>query len=132
MGIDSFLVASSLSGVVAQRLVRKVCPHCSIEAKPTKSELEVFEKNNVPVKPKIKRAVGCELCNNKGYKGRHAIFELLDVNESIVRLVSNDAKEYELLELARENGTKLLIEAGLEKVNEGITTLEEVMRISLD
>lgn len=131
MGIDSFLVASSLSGVVAQRLVRVVCPHCSKTDKPTKSELEVFERNNLQVDT-IKRAVGCEICNNKGYKGRHAIFEILDVNESIVRMVSNNAKEYEILEQARSNGTKLLIEAGLEKVIKGITTLEEVMRISLD
>lgn len=131
MGIDSFLVASSLSGVVAQRLVRVVCPHCATESKPTKSEQEVFDRNNIKV-DKIKRPVGCEICNNKGYKGRHAIFEILDVNESIVRMVSNEAKEYEILEQARKNGTKLLIEAGLEKVVEGITTLEEVMRISLD
>ena len=89
--------------------------------------------NLVPKPPaKIKKAVGCELCNNKGYKGRTAIFEILDVNESIVRLVSNDAKEYEILEQARKNGTKLLIEDGLLRVKEGITTLEEVMRISLD
>ena len=131
MGIDAFLVASSLSGVVAQRLVRVVCPHCSVEYTPSKSENDLFEKHGMKV-DKLKRAVGCESCNNKGYKGRHAIFEMLDVNESIVRLVSNDAKEYEILELARKNGTKLLIEAGLLRVKEGITTLEEVMRISLD
>ncbi len=131
MGIDAFLVASSLSGVVAQRLVRVVCPHCSVEYTPSKSENDLFEKHGMKV-DKLKRAVGCESCNNNGYKGRHAIFEMLDVNESIVRLVSNDAKEYEILELARKNGTKLLIEAGLLRVKEGITTLEEVMRISLD
>ena len=131
MGIDSFLVASSLSGVVAQRLVRVVCPNCAKEDSPTKSEQEVFDRNNIKV-DKIKRAVGCEVCNNKGYKGRHAIFEILDVNDEIVRMVSNEAKEYELLEQARKQGTKLLIESGLEKVKAGITTLEEVMRISLD
>ncbi len=131
MGVDAFLVASSLSGVVAQRLVRVVCPHCSKKDKPSKSELDVFERNNMEIK-EITRAVGCELCNNKGYKGRHAIFEILDVNEDIVRMVSNEAKEYEILELARKQGTKLLIEAGLEKVKQGITTLEEIMRISLD
>ena len=131
MGVDAFLVASSLSGVVAQRLLRVVCPHCSKMDEPTKSEQELFERNGVKV-DKIPRAVGCELCNNKGYKGRTAIFEILDVNDSIVRMVSNEAKEYEILEQARENGTKLLIEAGLNKVKIGQTTLEEVMRISLD
>lgn len=131
MGIDAFLVASSLSGVVAQRLVRVVCPHCSVEEIPSASEKEMFERHNVKVK-KIKRAVGCDLCGNKGYKGRTAVFEILDVNETIVKMVSNNAKEYEILEQAKKDGTKLLIEAGLDKVRRGITTVDEVMRISLD
>jgi type IV pilus assembly protein PilB len=131
MGIDAFLVASSLSGVVAQRLVRVVCPHCSVEETPSQSEMDVFAKFDL--KPtKIKRARGCELCNNKGYKGRSAIFEILDVNDDIVRLVSNNAKEYELVEQAKRDGTHTLLEAGLIKVAEGETTLEEIMRISLE
>ena len=131
MGIDGFLVASSLSGVVAQRLLRLVCPYCSKEVTPSKTEMEIFERNGIKIE-KMKKAVGCELCNNKGYKGRTAIFEILDVNEGIIRMISNDAKEYEVLEQAKKDGTKLLIEAGLQKVVIGQTTLEEVMRISLD
>ncbi len=131
MGIDAFLVASSLSGVVAQRLVRVVCPHCSIEETPSLNEKEIFARHNIEIK-KVRRAVGCDLCGNKGYKGRTAVFEILDVNDKIVKMVSNNAKEYEILEQAKKNGTKLLIEAGLEKVKKGITTLEEVLRISLD
>ena len=131
MGIDSFLVASSLSGVVAQRLLRVVCPHCSTLEEPSKDEAEILEKNGF--KPfKLKKAQGCDICNQKGYKGRTAIFEILDVNEEIVKLVSNHAHEYEILEQARKDGTHLLIEAGIIKVRRGITTLEEVMRISLD
>ncbi len=131
MGIDAFLVASSLSGVVAQRLVRLVCPHCSIEDEPTESERRIFERNGIEVNT-IRRAVGCEICNNKGYKGRTAIFEILDVNDTIVRMISNEEMEYKILEQARKDGTRLLIEAGLDKVRQGITTLEEIMRISLD
>ncbi len=131
MGIDAFLVASSLSGVVAQRLVRVVCPHCSIEETPSESEKELFARHKISIK-KVRRPVGCDLCGQKGYKGRTAVFEILDVNETIVKMVSNHAKEYEILEQARKEGTKLLIEAGLEKVKKGITTLDEVMRISLD
>lgn len=131
MGIDAFLVASSLSGVIAQRLVRVVCPHCAVEETPSQSEMDVFEKYDL--KPtKVKRARGCELCNNKGYKGRSAIFEILDVNDDIVRLVSNNSKEYELVEQAKRDGTHTLLEAGLIKVAEGVTTLEEIMRISLE
>lgn len=130
MGIDGFLVASSLSGVIAQRLVRVVCPHCSVYEEPTLDEREVFERNNMKIE-KLKRPVGCDVCNGKGYKGRTAIFEIVDVNESIVKLVSDQAHEFKLLEQARKDGTKLLIEAGLKKVQMGITTLEEIMRISI-
>ena len=131
MGVDAFLVASSLSGVVAQRLVRVVCPHCSVEEEPTVDEKAIFKRRGADIK-KVRRARGCDICNQKGYKGRTAVFEILDVNDTIVRMVSNHAHEYEILEQARKDGTKLLIEAGLDKVKNGITTVEEVMRISLD
>ena len=131
MGIDDFLVASSLSGVVAQRLVRLVCQHCSVEEAPSKNEKEIFERHGMKVS-KVKRARGCPVCGQKGYKGRTAIFEILDVNDEIIRMISNKAHEYEILAQARKDGTKLLIEAGLEKVKSGQTTLEEIMRISLD
>ncbi|MBU1020019.1 MAG: Flp pilus assembly complex ATPase component TadA [Firmicutes bacterium] len=132
MGIDAFLVASSLSGVVAQRLIRVVCPHCAVEETLSLDEKELFEKHEITDVKKVRRARGCDICNGKGYKGRTAIFEMLDVNDSIIRLISNHAHEYEILEQARKNGTKLLVEAGLEKVKLGITTVEEIMRISLD
>jgi type IV pilus assembly protein PilB len=131
MGIDDFLVASSLSGVVAQRLVRVVCPHCSVDEPPTKSEQDIFKKHNIKV-DKVKRARGCPICGQKGYKGRTALFEILDINENIIRLISNKAHEYEVLEQARKDGTRLLIESGLSKVKQGITTVEEILRISLD
>jgi type IV pilus assembly protein PilB len=131
MGIDDFLVASSLSGVVAQRLVRVVCPHCSVEESPTKNELEIFERHNMDIK-KVKRARGCPICGQKGYKGRTAIFEILTINDKVIRLISNKAHEYEILNQAKADGTKLLIEAGLNKVKAGVTTVEEILRISLD
>jgi len=131
MGIDAFLVASSVSGVVAQRLVRVLCPQCSIEEEPTADEKAIFKRHNIQI-DKVKRARGCEACAQKGYKGRTAVFEILDFNETIVKMVSNHAHEYEILEQAKKDGTKILVEAGLEKVKKGITTVEEVMRISLD
>ena len=130
MGIDAFLVASSLSGVVAQRLVRVVCPHCSVEEEPTVSEKEMFALHGRDI-PKVRRARGCPVCGQKGYKGRTAIFEILEINEAIIRMVSNKVHEYELLEQARKDGTNLLIEAGLDKVKTGQTTVEEILRISL-
>lgn len=131
MGIDDFLVASSLSGVVAQRLIRVVCPNCSVDDDPTENEKEIFERNGLSVK-KVKRARGCPICGQKGYRGRTAIFEILDVNNSIIRMISNKAHEYEIAEQARKDGTNLLVEAGLLKVIAGLTTVEEILRINLD
>lgn len=131
MGIDSFLVASSLSGVVAQRLVRRVCPYCAKTESPTESEREIFARNNIEIS-KVKRAVGCDSCNNKGYKGRVAVFEILEISETLTRMIANKKHEYELLDQAREEGTNLLIEAGLLKVKAGITTVEEILKVSLD
>jgi len=131
MGIDPFLVASSLSGIVAQRLVRRVCTVCGKTEEPTEHEKEIFKKHNMEI-PRVKRAVGCSSCNNKGYKGRVAVFEILDVNDTIIRMISNHAKEYEILEQARKDGTRQLVEAGLEKVKAGITTVEEILKLGLD
>ncbi len=131
MGIDPFLVASSLSGIVAQRLVRRVCPVCGKSETPTENEREIFEKYGFNIK-KVKRAVGCSNCNNKGYKGRVAVFEILDVNDTIVRMISNNAKEYDLLQQARDDGTRTLVEAGLAKVEAGQTTVEEILKLGLD
>ncbi len=132
MGIDPFLVASSLSGIVAQRLVRKVCPVCAKTETPSENEQEIFEKNGFENIKKVKRAVGCSSCNNKGYKGRTAVFEILDVNERIARMISNNEKEYDILDAAREDGTRLLVEAGLDKVRQGTTTVEEILKLGLD
>ena len=131
MGIDPFLVASSLSGVVAQRLVRRVCKVCGRSEEPTIQEQAIFKKYNLEI-PRVKRAVGCSSCSNKGYKGRVAVFEIVDVNDAILRMISNHAKEYELLEQAQKDGTKTLVEAGLIKVKEGITTVEEILKLGLD
>ncbi len=132
MGIDPFLVASSMSGIVAQRLVRVVCPVCGKNEAPTESEREIFARHGYDSIKKVKRAVGCSSCNNKGYKGRMAVFEILDVNDSIVRMIANNEKEYDILEQARKNGTKTLVEAGLEKVKAGMTTVEEILKLGLD
>ena len=102
----------------------RVCPTGALQMETAESGFQLI------FSPQI--CIGCDICNQKGYKGRTAIFEILDVNEEIVKLVSNHAHEYEILEQARKDGTHLLIEAGIIKVRRGITTLEEVMRISLD
>jgi type IV pilus assembly protein PilB len=112
--------------------VRKVCPVCGRSESPTEDEQIIFEKNGFADIKKVKRAVGCSSCNNKGYKGRVAVFEILDVNEKIARMISNHEKEYDILEQAKKDGTKLLVEAGLAKVKAGVTTVEEILKLGLD
>ncbi len=132
MGVDPFLVGSSLSGIVAQRLVRKVCTVCGKNEAPTQNEKEIFSHHGYGNIKKVKRAVGCSACNNKGYRGRVAVFEIFDINEGIVKMISNEASEYELMEQARKEGTRTLVEAGLAKVQSGETTVEEVLKLGLD
>lgn len=127
IGIEPFLVGASLAGVISQRLVRKLCTECSTWDTPTKSERELFEQNNLEIK-RIKRAVGCPTCNMRGYIGRTGIFEILTITEEIRRLISENANVIDLKNLAISQGTKTLLFAALEKVKEGITTIEEVMR----
>jgi len=135
MGIEPFLIASSLLGAVAQRLVRKICPQCKTPYKPTKEEIEVL-KNNLPNEEidfdnlVLYKGSGCSFCNNKGYKGRTAIHEIMllddEIREQILKKVSKDT----IRDLARKKGMTTLREDGLQKVLAGITTIEEVMRVT--
>ena len=102
MGIDTFLVGSSLSGIVAQRLVRHVCTVCGRTESPTADEQAIFERNGFSDIKKVKRSS----CNTKVYKGRVAVFEILVVNEKIARMISNHEKEYDILEQAQKDVNK--------------------------
>lgn len=82
MGIEPFLIASSLTGVISQRLVRRLCPECSYWDKPKENEKEIFDKNGIKI-DKIKRAKGCPACNFKGYNGRLGIFEILSISRDM-------------------------------------------------
>lgn len=130
MGVEPFLVASSLSGVVSQRLVRKVCRDCAEEQAPTKREVDIFAKRGMKVE-KIIRGQGCSYCNMTGYKGRIAIHEVLVINDEIRRLIMNGESFTKLRELAIKNKTIFLIDDGLLKVKQGLTTTEEILRVAL-
>ena len=118
MGIEPFLVASSIKLIIAQRLVRVLCS----------CKNKVYD-NQLPdgIKTMFKK-VGCGKCSYTGYRGRTAIFELLEVNESISELISKIISANEIRKKAKENGFKTLREAGIEKINMGDTTYEEVQR----
>lgn len=130
MGVEPFLLASSLSGVVAQRLVRKVCRDCMEEQEPSKREIEIFAKRGLKI-DKIIRGKGCSSCNMTGYKGRLALHEVLVINDDIRREIMNGETFQKLKEIAVKNKTVFLIDDGLLKVKQGLTTTEEVLRVAI-
>ncbi|MBH0164031.1 Flp pilus assembly complex ATPase component TadA [Fictibacillus sp. 7GRE50] len=130
MGVEPFLVAASLSGIVAQRLVRKVCRDCKQTFKVTEREKEIFLKRGIKIEA-ISRGKGCGMCNMTGYKGRIAIHEILVVDEHIRQMIMNNKPILEIREYAMKNGTIFLIDDGLLKVKQGLTTTEEVLRVAI-
>ena len=129
MGIDPFLVASSLVGVVAQRLVRKTCRECGEWRPATEREKILFHNVGMDIE-KVYTGKGCPSCNFKGYTGRVAIFEILEINDEIRHIINKGGTEQDIREAAFKYGFKTLIQDGFEKVIQGITTTEEVLRVT--
>ena len=127
MGVEPFLIASSLSAVVAQRLVREICPHCKEPFEPDASTLEDL---GLPKDQVFWKGKGCATCLQSGYRGRTGIFELLVLNEEIRHLLTSGADSITIKEAAVRKGMSSLFEDGLIKVRTGITTLNEVMRVT--
>ncbi|CAG1065986.1 Type II secretion system protein E [uncultured bacterium] len=132
MGVESFLISSSLLGVLAQRLVRVICQECKEEYAPGAGEVQFFAGTAVPESLKLFRGRGCNACENTGYRGRTGIFELMAVSEEIKQLIAERKGANVIRQAAIEKGMRPLREDGLEKVLMGITTLEEVSRVTLD
>jgi type IV pilus assembly protein PilB len=130
MGVEPFLIASSLSGIVAQRLVRKVCRDCGELQEASKREVEIFARRGIKI-DKVNRGKGCPSCNMTGYKGRIALHEVLVINDDMRRAVMNDDSIQNLKELAIKNKTIFLIDDGLLKVKQGLTTTEEILRVAI-
>jgi type IV pilus assembly protein PilB len=130
MGIEPYLVVSSLSGVVAQRLVRKICRDCRTERDLTEMEKEIFKKNGVEI-DKVFYGKGCSACHQKGYRGRLAVHEVLDLDDKVKRLLLNHASMPEIKEYTKENGMSFLMQDGLEKVKAGLTTMDEIIQVSI-
>jgi type IV pilus assembly protein PilB len=128
MGIEPFLVASALNGVVAQRLVRRVCLDCRQEQPATKWEIDIFAKRGLKI-DKVVRGKGCSVCNMTGYKGRVAIQELMMMTDEMRYVIYNREPLSKLKELAIRNRMLFLIDDGLLKVKQGLTTTEEVLRV---
>jgi general secretion pathway protein E/type IV pilus assembly protein PilB len=131
MNVEPYLVASSLEAVLAQRLVRVLCPECKMEDKsPTTAAFK--EQAGIAPGVTIFRAVGCQACRNTGYHGRHAIFEWMDLDNQIRQMVLKNCSSGEIREVAVRNGMHSLSDDGWRLIGMGITTPEEVMRVTKD
>jgi type II secretion system protein E len=131
MGVEPYLVASSLEAVLAQRLVRVLCPECKQEDNsPTTQALKA--QLNFRPDAKVFRAVGCRECRQTGYHGRRGIFEWMDTTNQIRQLILKGASSGEIRELATRNGMRTLAEDGWRLVSNGTTTPEEVLRVTKD
>jgi type II secretory ATPase GspE/PulE/Tfp pilus assembly ATPase PilB-like protein len=131
IGVLPDILAGNIIGVIAQRLVRKLCPHCRKPYTPGKEELrmlgiEQFRQGPAPV---LYHASGCQLCDYQGYRGRIAIMEILRMDDDLDDLVLRRATHREIRMAAATKGFRTLADDGLRRVIEGVTALEEVMRV---
>jgi type IV pilus assembly protein PilB len=132
MGIEPFLVATSVHMIVAQRLVRRICSSCK---EPTEAPLNALV--NVGFQERDAKSVrlfkgrGCDRCSNTGYKGRVGLYEVMEINDDIRELILSGASAVELRSKAVENNMISLRGSGLQKIRDGVTTIEEVVRETL-
>lgn len=134
MGVEPFLITSSVLLAGSQRLVRKICLKCKESYEPSKEllkQLALSEKHLNGGKPMFWRGKGCEFCVKKGYSGRAVLLEAITMTPSVKSLVLKGAQEYEIKRLARKEGMMTLRENGLSKIIQGVTTPEEVMRVTV-
>ena len=117
---------------MAQRLVRRLCGNCKEEYKPSNEELGIIGLEREQIKGPLYRAKGCAECRNTGYKGRLAIFEMIPMAKELRKLVFDNANEDEIRQTALENGMTTLREAGLSRVLDGTTSIEEIMRSTVE
>ncbi|MCK4694176.1 MAG: Flp pilus assembly complex ATPase component TadA [Candidatus Cloacimonetes bacterium] len=132
IGVPSYLVASSLNLVMAQRLVRKICKHCITDYTPTDEELQ--DAGITPEEAKkinFKKGKGCVRCDNTGYSGRTGIFEMLEVTAEIRKLIFNGADQDTIHEVALRNGMQTLHASAILKMKQGITTIYEVIKLTI-
>lgn len=127
IGVEPYLTVTALRGVIAQRLVRRICPNCREAFTPDKEQLEMLGLE--PQKGmKFYRGKGCPMCSHTGYKGRTGVFEILLINKAVRKAIVDRASHDEILEIAREDGYKTMTERCIEMILDGTTTFEEAIR----
>ena len=128
MGVEPFLIASSLVGVLAQRLVRRLCPDCKVPYDPSPKEIEILKLNDYP-DAKLFHPKGCVNCEQVGYTGRIGLYELVKIDEQIRVLIHEGVSEDDLAKEARKS-SKSLMENGFDRVRDGETTIDEIYRVT--
>ncbi|MFQ6044697.1 MAG: ATPase, T2SS/T4P/T4SS family, partial [Candidatus Poribacteria bacterium] len=132
MGVEPFLLGSSLILVVAQRLIRNLCSNCKEPIEPSDATLELLTKNNVDISDKSRltlfKSVGCSECRQTGYRGRTGVFELMPIDDDIRDLMVRGITSGQIRKAARQKGMRSMREDGMQKAANGITTIDEVMR----
>lgn len=131
MGVERYLIADSVVGVIAQRLVRKLCPHCRKKRLATEEEKRLLKQDTYK-EMEIYEPTGCDLCNHTGYFGRTGVFEIMEVNEEIRDLIAEGGSSEELENAARRAGMCTLHDNGIRYVLEGITSIEEMLKVSYE
>ena len=131
MGIERYLIADSMVGVIAQRLVRKLCPHCRRPRMATKEELRLL-KQSQDASVEVFTPGGCNFCNNTGYFGRIGVFEIMEVDDKIRQLITENAPTEELLAAAKESGMHTLRENAIRYVLDGTTSIDEMLKASYE
>lgn len=127
MGVALYLISNSVVGIVAQRLVRKVCQFCKEEVPATPEDIAIIGEGI----PTVVRGTGCKACNNTGYKGRISIHEMVYIDKKLKRMIARSADSQEMLDYAKESqGMQMLMDSAIALVKEGVTTPEEVMKIA--
>ncbi len=141
MGVKPFLITSSIRGIISQRLVRKICENCKEEYAPDQAVIDDIKKELTGITEKdldpkllenikLYKGKGCDACNNLGYKGRAGVFEIMEMDRGVAELVLQSAPDDQLLDAAKKNGMITLKQDGLIKALNGLTSIEEIFRIS--
>lgn len=131
MGIEPFLVSSAVTGVVAQRLVRKICKNCSSPYEPTNEEREQFQSRGMDTSH-LRKGTGCSVCNNSGYRGRMAIHETLLIDDELRNMITQKLQDSAYRKYVSSKRFVTMFEDGLQKAAQGLTTLEEVYRVTVE
>ncbi len=129
LGVPYHIIGSSLRLVIAQNLVRRLCPSCSLPHQLEKAEKELFSRSAIELPENLQQTAGCTECNWYGYKGRTGIFEVAAMDDELTALISSGTPHHDLLNCLRRKGVHSLVDSGLEKVAMGITSLEEIFRV---